>query len=110
MRGLTGPRREYVGRFRGEVGLEGVEVEIAGVRGTPAVEVANELSIFECKLRAAVVVLDAQYPEADDLDDDGLLAVIELAAWAHADWVRIHPFANGNGRTARFWANYIFVR
>jgi hypothetical protein len=63
MRGLTVPRREYVGRFRGEVGLEGVEVEIAGVRGTPAVEVANELSIFERKLRAAVVVLDAQYPE-----------------------------------------------
>ena len=25
-------------------------------------------------------------------------AVIDLAAWAHAHWIRIHPFANGNER------------
>jgi Fic family protein len=24
--------------------------------------------------------------------------------------VRIHPFANGNGRTARLWANFIAMR
>jgi hypothetical protein len=24
--------------------------------------------------------------------------------------VRIHPFANGNGRTARLWANYVLMR
>ncbi len=23
----------------------------------------------------------------------------------YAEWVRIHPFANGNGRTAHLWAN-----
>jgi len=45
-----------------------------------------------------------------DLDADGLAAVLDLAAWAHAEWVRIHPFANGNGRTARVWANLILVR
>ncbi|MBI3490264.1 MAG: Fic family protein [Acidobacteria bacterium] len=49
-------------------------------------------------------------PVGVDLDTDGLAAVIDLAAWAHAEWVRIHPFANGNGRTARVWANWIFVR
>jgi hypothetical protein len=27
-----------------------------------------------------------------------------LAAILHGEWVRIHPFANGNGRTARLWA------
>ena len=26
------------------------------------------------------------------------------------EWVRIHPFANGNGRTARLWANYVLMR
>ena len=36
--------------------------------------------------------------------------VVELAAWAHGEWVRIHPFANGNGRTARLLANYVLVR
>ena len=24
--------------------------------------------------------------------------------------VRIHPFANGNGRTARLWANFLALR
>lgn len=27
-----------------------------------------------------------------------------------AEWVRIHPFANGNGRTARLWANFLAMR
>lgn len=36
--------------------------------------------------------------------------VVKLTAWAHGEWVRIHPFANGNGRTARLLANYILVR
>lgn len=35
---------------------------------------------------------------------------MELAALAHGEWVRIHPFANGNGRTARTWANWIAAR
>ncbi len=41
---------------------------------------------------------DARYPAGRELDADGLAAVIDLAAWPHAAWVRIHPFANGNGR------------
>ena len=36
--------------------------------------------------------------------------MIELAGWAHAEWVRIHPFRNGNGRTARLWANALLMR
>ena len=31
---------------------------------------------------------------------------IELAAWTHAEFVRIHPFLDGNGRTSRLLANY----
>lgn len=31
---------------------------------------------------------------------------IELAAWTHAEFVRIHPFADGNGRTSRMIMNY----
>ena len=41
---------------------------------------------------------------------DGLSAVADVAGWAHAEWVRIQPFANGNGRTARLWANVILMR
>ena len=31
---------------------------------------------------------------------------VELAAWTHAEFVRIHPFTDGNGRTSRMIMNY----
>lgn len=31
---------------------------------------------------------------------------IELAAWTHAEFVKIHPFPDGNGRTSRLIMNY----
>ena len=31
---------------------------------------------------------------------------LELAAWTHAEFVRIHPFEDGNGRTSRMIMNY----
>lgn len=31
---------------------------------------------------------------------------IELAAWTHAEFVHIHPFIDGNGRTSRLMMNY----
>lgn len=34
------------------------------------------------------------------------LNAVELAAWTHAEFVRIHPFVDGNGRTARMLMNY----
>lgn len=34
------------------------------------------------------------------------LNTIELAAWTHAEFVRIHPFTDGNGRTSRMIMNY----
>ena len=54
--------------------------------------------------------LDNSCKRGAELDADGLAGVIEVAAWAHAQWVRIHPFANGSGRTARLWANSLLMR
>ncbi len=34
------------------------------------------------------------------------LNAIERAAWTHAEFVRIHPFSDGNGRTSRMLMNY----
>lgn len=31
---------------------------------------------------------------------------IELAAWTHAEFVKIHPYVDGNGRTSRLIMNY----
>lgn len=42
----------------------------------------------------------------EDLNFKTYLNPIELAAWTHAEFVRIHPFEDGNGRTARLIMNY----
>lgn len=36
--------------------------------------------------------------------------VVAVGAWAHYQLVRIHPFADGNGRTARLLTDLIFKR
>ncbi len=109
MQGLKAEPR-YVGAFRGEPGLERTGVKIGRFRGSPAARVADELKDFEKVIQAAVAELDRNISVGRKLTPDQLDAVLDLCAWAHAEWVRIHPFANGNGRTARLWANFIAVR
>ena len=109
MQGLAAEAR-YVGAFRGEPGLEKNGVKIGRYRGTPAARVAGELQRFEEILQAAVAQLDRVLPVGRNLNVDEYGAVIDLCAWAHAEWVRIHPFANGNGRSARLWANFLAIR
>ena len=110
MEGLATPGPERRGRFRGEPGLEGCEVEIGNYACVSADRVAEELRAFEEKLQKTVDVLDREIPSGQDMSADHVAAVIDLCAWVHSQWVRIHPFANGNGRTARLWANCIAMR
>lgn len=42
----------------------------------------------------------------EELKNKSDLNPIELAAWTHAEFVRIHPFIDGNGRTSRLMMNY----
>ena len=42
----------------------------------------------------------------EDIKSKADLNPIELAAWTHAEFVRIHPFIDGNGRTSRLLMNY----
>lgn len=110
MEGLDVPDRRYVGAFRGEPGLERTQVRVGANFGVNSADVSEELGCFETKLQALVAELDALLPVGLELDADQLAAVIDLCAWVHSEWVRIHPFANGNGRTARIWANSLAVR
>lgn len=45
----------------------------------------------------------------EKLEDQKGLHPIELASWVHEAFVTIHPFEDGNGRTARLLMNYILI-
>ncbi|HEV3312251.1 MAG TPA: Fic family protein [Chloroflexota bacterium] len=104
----------YVGHYRGDPSCPellnyGVRVGIS--YGTPPGLVAGALLQFVDQMRRGVALLDPVIPIGLPPQTTGeLRGVINLAANAHGEWVRIHPFAHGNGRTARIWANWIMVR
>lgn len=116
MQGLDVSNPDRVGTYRGAPGLETIDVHIGGLWGTPANEVRVAVTRFESILQQACADLDDELPRSlidqpqFTHSDVQLYKVIELCAWVHAEWVRIHPFANGNGRTARIRANYMAVR
>lgn len=109
------PHPDYLGNFRDldEVPycLREYDVRIGTHLGVHHTEVLEAVDDFVGEFQSRVETLDARWnniqekPSERDVD-----SVVTLAAWAHGEWVRIHPFANGNGRTARLWANYVFVR
>ena len=62
-------------------------------------------------MRLAVTATDRTLPPgARPATSAELATVVTLAAVAHGEWVRIHPYANGNGRVARVWANWVALR
>lgn len=87
------------------------EVEVNGLRGMPTAKVRDEIARFDRTFPPRVssldgVVLQGAVPaDARQVDD-----ALALAADLHGEWVRIHPFVNGNGRTARLWCNWALVR
>lgn len=103
---------DLVGEFRGPPKLAGIGAKIGAYRGAASKDVAEQTQRFVEVAQALLTALDKRFPddELDTLDIDGLRAVAEAAAWAHCEWVHIHPFANGNGRTSRLIGNTILVR
>jgi hypothetical protein len=110
MVGLDVPHPGFVGRFRGEPGLESKTVYIGSRSGLKPTLVLGQVKQFVRRLDSALKQLDRILPKGHELGRDALQAVVELAAWAHSEWVRIHPFVNGNGRTARILTNAILMR
>lgn len=113
--GLAVPSTSYRGNPRNSdpahPDLIGYEVRVGAKEGLPSAQVPDALTRFISQLRRAVQAFDGVLPVgvAPSTDAD-VLDVVTLAAYAHGEWVRIHPFANGNGRTARIWANWVAMR
>lgn len=114
-KGIELPVSYYAGEIRNAdpryPELDGYEVRVGPLQGVPSALVPQELAAFEASAQQAVARLDAVLAvgQAPATNPD-LHAVLTLCALLHGEWVRIHPFANGNGRTARLWANWAALR
>jgi fido (protein-threonine AMPylation protein) len=107
----------YVGEFRDsdlrypDLMTYEVAVGTPPKRGTPCSDVMNQLGRFEQEMQQACAIVDAQIPVGSPpASGAGLSSVLVLCANGHGEWIRIHPFANGNGRTARLWALWVGAR
>ena len=119
--GCSVPSPAYVGAFRGERDPHVLDYEV-GVGppmpdglpervGVWSADVAGELARFFDRLADALGVLDGVLaPGARPVGVDELGEVVTLTAMVHGEWVRIHPFVNGNGRTARLLAAHVALR
>jgi fido (protein-threonine AMPylation protein) len=87
------------------------EVQVGRLRGVPAARVPAELERLQRRVRNAVAGPDGAIPVGrPPVTALELRAVLTLAANLHGEWVRIHPFANGNGRIARLWVIWVAAR
>lgn len=114
-RGISLPVPCYAGEIRDSdpayPELFGYEVSIGTAPGVPSADVPAALAGLEAGLNAVVAHLDGVIPVgAQPTSVTDLYAILEAAAIAHGEWVRIHPLANGNGRIARLWVNWVAVR
>ncbi|HET7027305.1 MAG TPA: Fic family protein [Candidatus Limnocylindrales bacterium] len=113
--GVAVPHLDYVGHIRDSDPqhpcLVDYEARVGLSRGTRARDVPAAVDAFVAAAASVTSTLDAAIPVGAVPSAPGpLTAVIRLCAFVHGEWVRIHPFANGNGRIARVWANWLAVR
>jgi Fic family protein len=114
VQGAEVPDDAYRGGFRGDArpALADYEVTVGRLPTTRACDVSAEINELISELQERVSRLDKLDAQGDPsvLAHDFVEAVLETAAWLHCEWVRIHPFVNGNGRTARMWVLWLSGR
>ena len=75
---------------------------MANILTVPYADVIDEVELF---FEHLVLKLEEGRTLWSDMENmptlDNTDAVVKLAAWAHGEWIWIHPFINGNGRPAR---------
>ena len=102
----------YPGGYRGSPHprLADYEVVVGMHDGVPARSVGGQLDAMFLTLGTRIAELAQAVAPDHGKSAAEVEQVAELAAWAHGEWVLIHPFANGNGRVARLMADYVLAR
>lgn len=113
--GVPVPSASYIGEPRdsdpNHPDLIGYEVTVGPHRAVASSDVPRQLQDFIGSLRTTVKTFDGMFPVGQPpASAPELFDVLRLCAVAHGEWIRIHPYANGNGRTARTWANWVAIR
>ncbi len=96
--------RDHAGRIR-RPGFGSPYLTFGPNRSVSNEEVPNQLIDTFGELQRAVASFDAS-PSAANYEE----SAIKLAAWVHAELIRIHPFEDGNGRSCRALQNWLLVR
>ena len=101
-----------LGAYRGtnHTRLKGMIVSVGDIEGAPPHDVHEEMTRFFSQFQKRMSSLAAEIKVDQDKSQEELRQIAEVAGWAHGEWVRIHPFANGSGRTARLIANWVLSR
>ena len=84
-------------------------IQVGGLFGAPAEEVAGRMTTFSTALEQQTMDVD-RFVAAKKSPELKLKAAAQLAAVAAGQMISIHPFINGNGRTARLTADFFFNR
>jgi fido (protein-threonine AMPylation protein) len=120
--GCEVPVAGYIGHFRGDPTVkELIDYEVGlGARlqddnlekmGVWARQVSEEMDGVLTGLQAVFTELDARLPVGTPATTpEEVLALISFTALAHGECLRVHPFANGNGRIARLLVAFICLR
>ena len=116
------PSAQYLGGLRGDTArpdLVGYEVGVGPLQadgltekvGIWSADVGAAVETLLGEVDTALAVLDARFPVGVRPSTvDELSTLVGFIAAVHGEWVRVHPFANGNGRTARLWAAWLALR
>ena len=94
---------DYVGQFRDKdltsYCLRDYEVVVGDIPGTDSSRVLLEVEAFFKDFNERLNILESSFPSGSVRPPtlNEVSEIIKFAAWAHGEWVRIHPFANGNG-------------
>lgn len=96
----------FAGNYRGSgfPCLQDYDVTAGGMATTPAAIVAAAIAFLSSRINVIYHCLDAgsSTPSSINSRETKLLYLVCFVAEIHSEFLRIHPYANGNGHVGRF--------